>query len=98
MLLKINIGGVWVYIGRANAVVRPSPFFPYLLEVSEIAEPVGSETGTATAVVDLRMLQHLDLNVRRPVEIRDKDNTGSLFTGVLSRLTYTDTIALTIES
>lgn len=98
MLLKINLGGTWVYFGRPNAAVRPAPFYPYLLDVSEIAEPVGSEAGTATATIDLRAKQYIGLNLRRPVEVRDAENTGSLFTGVLSKLVYTDVITATVDS
>jgi hypothetical protein len=97
MLVKINIGGVDVYFGSPQAVNKPAPFFPYLLEVDTIRDTTGTETGSVAFTMLRRAQSLISLNLRRRVQILN-DDLSLAFEGVVGRIAYSESIRITVEA
>lgn len=97
MIAKVNIGGKWVNFGFTGSTVRPEPFYPYLIELAPIAEATGQETASTSFVLCLKAQELIDLNLRREVQILNKDLEVQ-FTGIIANIEYTEVITLTVEA
>lgn len=97
MIVKINCGGVMVCFGEPGAPNKPEPFYPYLQEVEAIAEANGEASASTGLTLSLKALPLVDLNVRRSVVILN-DDLEEQFSGLIGRLTYTESIHITVEA
>jgi hypothetical protein len=97
MLVKINIGGIDVHFGSPQAAEKPSPFYPYLLEVDTVRDTTGAETGSVAFTLLLKAKELVYLNLRRQVQILNDDLTLA-FEGVIGRIGYGESIRITVEA
>lgn len=98
MIVKINCGGVDVYFGEPSSLVRPRPFYPFLLSVERISEPTSEESASASLKMTLAAGHLLQLNVRRPISILS-DQLEDQFTGLIGKLNYgPEALTITVEA
>lgn len=97
MLVKVNIGDVWVTFGEPLSPNKPAPFYPYLLDIDSIQDTVGEETGAVAFVLHVKAKDLIYLNVRRPVQLLDDDLTLR-FEGVIRTIKYAEHIRIGVEA
>lgn len=97
MIVKINIGGVWVSFGYPSSEEKPEPFYPHLISVDRIQEDTGAESGSANFILALRSKELLGIVMRREVKIYNRE-LELQFEGLLSKLIYTDVLTATVEA
>lgn len=97
MIVKLDIKGVWIHCGEPSSPYQPTPFYPWLLAIDPVRQPSGSETASASFILSLSAMSLVGLLVRRPVQVLDNDGT-ILFSGILSKLVYTNVITCSAEA
>lgn len=98
MIVRVDCGGLWVYFGLPQAPVIAEPFYPYLEAVEPIAEANGQESASASFTLSRAATDLIDLNVRREVTILDDELEEELFSGLIGRISYTESINVTAEA
>ena len=97
MLIKITIGSVDVYFGEPGAAVKPEPFYPYLFSLDPIQDTTGDTTGSTSFTLLLLAQRLLGLMLRLPVQVLN-DDLSVAFEGLISRIAYSEQIAVTVDA
>lgn len=97
MLVRVNIGGVWLYFGYPQSKSQPMPFFPYLLDIDPIADSTGDETGATAFLLALKAKDLIGLELRSDVEILNPEGTV-IFAGLIGRVAYSEQLRVTVEA
>lgn len=97
MIVRVNIGGIWVNFGFPQGLSQPTPFYAYLIEVEPIADATGDETGSTAFILSLKAKDLIGLELRGDVEILDAAG-GVVFSGLIGRLAYSEQLRVTVEA
>lgn len=96
MIVKVDIGGVWVSFGLPGTT-GPSPFYPYLLVADPVQEATSDTAATTSCALFLKAQELIGLDVQRPIAFIN-DSGEEVFSGLISRIEYENTIIITAEA
>lgn len=97
MLVKMDIGGVWVTFGEPNSPNKPAPFYPYLVETQNISDTTGDQTGSTSFTLTLQAKTLVHINVRRRAQVLS-DELEVRFNGIVRSIAYGDYIDVGVEA